>query len=371
MLTDTVVRPKYHHIKDTLLNRIKQGEFLPGTQIPTEEDLIKEFQVSKTTVRKAISDLVYAGRLNREQGRGTFVIDSRIERNESANKRKDIGIVFMDIYNPHHPYLAKILRGATLECNNLKNNLQILATPAEDLNHKDSSFLMHTIVERHIDGLVLASRMTLEDILILKKEHVPFIYVGNDVPDPEVHCIFSDPFISTYMATEHLIKLGHKKIAIITSPLNAGSALSILSTFRFVHENHKLQVNNELIKQGELGRETGKRIMDELLLLSEKPTALIAGDDITAIGAIEAIWEAGLKVPEDVAVIGGGNMESPMGILLTTVDHRLEEAGKLAAQVLAKLLNKEYSGPPKIIMKPELIIRESTIPQKSQNVERR
>ncbi len=360
MVTGTTLSPKYHHIKDTLINRIKQGEFLPGTQIPTEEDLIKEFNVSKTTVRKAISDLVYAGRLSREQGRGTFVIDSRIERSESARKRKDIGIVFMDIYNPHHPYLAKILRGATLECNNLKNNLQILATPAGDLNHKDSSFLMHTIVERHIDGLVLASRMSLEDILILKKEHIPFVYVGNDVPDPDVHCIFTDPFISTYLETEHLIKLGHKRISIITSPLNAGSGLSILSTFRFVQENHNLQINEEFIKQGELGRETGKRIMNELLSLSERPTALIAGDDLTAIGAIEAIWNADLRVPEDIAVIGGGNMESPVGISLTTVDHSLEEAGKLAVQMLGKLLNKEYIGPSKVIMKPELIIREST-----------
>ena len=355
MITETTLGPKYRHIQESLINRIEQGEFLPGTRIPTEDELIK---VSKTTVRRAISDLVYAGRLSREQGRGTFVID---RESLVAKRRKNIGLVFMNIYDPHQPYLSKIIHVASLEANNIGHNVQILTTPAKDLSHKESSFLMDTIIERHIDGLILASRMKLEDILILKKEHIPFIYVNNDVPDPDVVCIFSNHFISSYEISKHLIELGHKRIALITDTIGIGSAHLILSTYRFVHQKYNLEVNEAFIKQGELSCDTGEKIMKELLVLPERPTAVFAWDDVIAMGVIRAIWDAGLKVPEDIAVVGQGNLELPVGISLTSVDNKSAEIGRLAVQILIKMIDKEYSGPHKIITKPELIIRESTV----------
>ncbi len=353
---------KYQSVRQDIVERIRKGVYAVGAQIPTEDELIESYSVSKGTVRRAVSDLVYEGMLRREQGRGTFVVDSRQSR---PTARRNIGVVFLNIHDIHHPYLAAILGGVSQACNERSHNLQLLAAPRETLHHEENGFLVDTIDERHIDGLVLASDMPLDDIMLLKNEGIPFVSIGNIIPDAEVHFVTGDPFQSVCQAMEHLFQAGRRKIAMISSP-HANSEVMSLSAFRYVHKEHGLDVNMDHIRHGKLGRELGKSVTRELLALPDRPTAVMAEDDGTAWGVIEAVWEAGLEVPADVAVVGGGNWSSHFSLPLTTIDLRLGDCSRAAIEMLTRMMDGEKIEEPHVVLETRLIVRDSTVVKKAE-----
>ncbi len=358
-------RAKYQSVRHDIVQRIRKGVYAVGSRIPTEDELIASYSVSKGTVRRAVSDLVHEGMLRREQGRGTFVVDTRPAR---ATARRNVGVVFLNIHDIHHPYLAAILAGVSQACNERNHNLQLLAAPRETLHHEEHGFLMDTIDERHIDGLVLASDMPLDDIVLLKNQGIPFVSIGNIIPDSEVHFVTGDPFGSICAATEHLVETGHTKIGMISSP-HANSEVMSLSAFRYVHKKHGLDVNMDYVRHGKLGRELGKSVTRELLALPDRPTAVMAEDDGTAWGVIEAVWEAGLEVPADVAVVGGGNWSSHFSVPLTTIDHRLSDCSKSAIEMLTRMMDGERIEEPHLVLEPRLIVRDSTVSRKAERSE--
>jgi DNA-binding LacI/PurR family transcriptional regulator len=166
------------------------------------------------------------------------------------------------------------------------------------------------------------------------------------------------------LATDFLLQLGHRRIAHISRPgISTGSLRR--KGFLKALRSHNIANNRELIVQADYGIEEGREAMKKLLQLDPPPTAVFAANDPQAIGAIYACRDAGLRVPQDVSIMGAGNIEGVYhpNPFLTTIDWPRQELGGMAAQILLNAIEKRQQNRPEVhVFPPKLLIRHSTAP---------
>ena len=259
------------------------------------------------------------------------------------------------------PYFPLMLRGATEMCNRRGYHLILsLFTASVD------STVMHNRVIRsgYLDG-VIAANASLDDRLIpsLIEEAIPFIIIGRH-PDDLANYIDVDNVGGASMATEHLIRLGHTRIATITGPLDMTPSQDRLAGFRDVMRAHRLPVSDGLIAEGDFTEAGGRAAMTQLL--PQKPTAVFAASDSMGIGAIKAIRAAKLRVPQDIAIVGFDDAPSARTIdpELTTIRQPIERIGQLAVEALADLIESGTAvnglrSTKRIVLPTELVVRRS------------
>jgi LacI family transcriptional regulator len=203
----------------------------------------------------------------------------------------------------------------------------------------------------------------MDDPLIptLLEDGVPFVMVGRH-SDSRASYVDVDNVGGSRMAVEHLIRLGHRRIGTITGPLSMASGEDRLVGYRQALEAHRIPVQHALIAEGDFTEGGGTIGMQRLL--SASPTAVFAASDSTAIGALKASREAGLHVPEDVALIGFDDIPLAAALepALTTVRQPIERLGSMAADLLLNLLeNPPGTQHPahRMILPAKLIVRDS------------
>jgi LacI family transcriptional regulator len=257
------------------------------------------------------------------------------------------------------PYFPLMLRGATEACNRGGYQLLLSLFTAS----MDSGILRDRVLRSgYLEGVV-AANASLADELVpsLLDERIEFVTIGRH-PDDRVNYIDADNTGGGRMATEHLIRLGHTRIATITGPPDMTPVQDRLEGYRETMEMHRLPVSEGLIAEGDFTEAGGRAAMTRLL--PERPTAVFAASDSMAIGAIRAIRAAGLSVPEDIAVVGFDDI--PMALTvdpqLTTVRQPIERLGHLAVEVLIQRLEQEdgqAASIQRIVLPTELIVRKS------------
>lgn len=258
--------------------------------------------------------------------------------------------------DPFFPYL---LSGITQTCNSQRYHLMLSlfndpAGPEE--------MYRRVIGSGHLDGVVVASTRVGDPLIgRLLEDGVPFVMVGRH-PDERVHSVDFDNVAAARMAVEHLIRLGHRRIATITGPLNMTSAEDRLEGYRQALEAYRLPVNPDLIVEGDFSEASGRAAARRLLSLSV--TAIFAASDIMAVGASKMIREAGLGMPQDVALVGFDDAPLATAVepALTTVRQPIEQMGSMAADLLLNLLENPPDGRApahKIILPARLVVRES------------
>ena len=223
---------------------------------------------------------------------------------------------------------------------------------------------MHDRVVRsgYLDGVFVAN-LSLDDGLIprLLTDGIPFVTIGRH-PDDRVNYVDIDNVGGARMAVEHLIRLGHKRIGTITGPLDMTPGQDRLEGFRDVLNAHRLPVTEGLVAEGDFTEAGGRAAM--VRILREAPTAVFAASDAMAIGAIKAIKSAGLRVPQDISVIGFDDVPPAVSIEpeLTTVRQPIERLGQLAVETLINRIEKKAengTATQRIVLPTELIVRES------------
>jgi LacI family transcriptional regulator len=195
----------------------------------------------------------------------------------------------------------------------------------------------------------------------LLEDRVPSVIVGRH-PDERVSYVDADNVAGARMAVEHLIHLGHRRIATITGPLDMNSGEDRLEGYRQALTAHRLPVDEDLIVEGDFTEASSMAAARRLLTRSV--TAIFAASDIMAVGALKVIWEAGLQVPHDVALVGFDDIPiaSALQPALTTVRQPTEQMGSMAADLLLNLLEDPPGGDApayKIILPAKLVVRES------------
>ncbi|MGC8875341.1 MAG: LacI family DNA-binding transcriptional regulator [Chloroflexia bacterium] len=256
------------------------------------------------------------------------------------------------------PFFPLLLRGATEVCNLHKHQLMLLLfnDPAGE-----EEMYQRVLRNGYIDGVIVASA-TINDPLVglMARDGIPFVFVGRPL-DPSIPSVDVDNLGGARTAVEHLLRLGHRRIATIAGPANMTSAQDRLEGYRQALEAHRIPVDESLIVHGDYTEDGGMLAMQRLLPAS--PTAVFAASDIMAIGALKFLRQVNLRVPEDIALVGFDDIPAASAVepRLTTVRQPIAQLGGLAVETLIGLLQGPRARPSvqRIVLPTELVVRES------------
>ena len=222
---------------------------------------------------------------------------------------------------------------------------------------------------RASDGVILVTTALDPDLHAeLRRLHVPAVVIDPaGVPDLDVPTIGATNWAGGVSATEHLTRLGHRRIGFIAGRPGLWCSRARLDGYRAGLEAVGLAVDQDLVVQGDFDYASGFEGASRLLSLPDRPTAVFAASDQMALGVYEAARQRGLLVPEDLSVVGFADLpqacwSSPP---LTTVRQPLSEMGMLAVRTVLRLLNDEHLESPKVELATEVVVRDSTAPPRA------
>ncbi len=332
---------------------------------PTLEEVARLAGVSRSTVSRVINDHPSVRPETREQVwqavRKSGYQPHAVARSLATNRTQIIGMVIPEAVTTlfTDPFFPLLLRGATEACN--AHRYQLLLSLFDDPDGQEEMY-QRVLRSGYLDGVILASA-SLSDPLItdLLRDRIPFVSVGRP-PNERVHYVDADNVAGGRMAVEHLIRLGHRRIATITGRLDMSAGQDRLEGYRQALKAHRIPVEEELIVEGDFTENSGMVAMQRLLPAS--PNAVFIASDMMAIGALKALRQAGRQVPQDLALVGFDDLPIVSAIepALTTVRQPIERMGSMAVEVLLGVLegsSEEEAPAQRIVLPTELVVRAS------------
>ncbi len=233
-----------------------------------------------------------------------------------------------------------------------------------DENYEREEEAIQVMLTEQVDGLLITpcqkERKTIEE---LKRIGFPFVLLGRHFDDLATDYVVPDEVQGGFLATKHLLEMGHTRIAMVNAPLYISSAKHRLQGYKNALNQYGVEVDESLITSQALTIEEGYRVAKSILRSPHRPTAVFAYSDFVAFGVMKAIREAGLRIPEDIAVVGFDDVEfsSCLEVPLTTVRSPKEEMGRKAAELLFKRIEdptaQDANG---VKLEVTLMIRQST-----------
>lgn len=305
---------------------------------PTIIDVAKHAGVSKTTVSRVVRG--EEGRVAEETREKVFesidelgYIHNALARGMRTNRTFTIALIIPDITNPFWPEVARGVQDA------LDDEGYTVLMGNSDWDLKREQNLLNTARRNLVDGVLInPTSVTNQDLLALQ---IPTVIFGLGSEYPDFDMIGSDSQSGSELGLEHLYQLGHCRIGLINGLSRRSSRSSRLDAYYNFHREKGLELEIELIINVPYGQEYGYRGMMQLLALPEPPTAVFAGNDILAIGALQAIYQSGLKVPDDVSLLGMDDIY-PVSVTmppLTTVAKQKYKTGRKAVDLLINRIN--------------------------------
>jgi len=281
---------------------------------------------------------------------------SSIARGLATRRTGTLGVVVPDISNP---YFASIVRSAEEEAY-AKNYSVFLGNTNEDPERELT--VLQSLEDKQVDGLILFSSRLEDDALFEALESFPtVVLVSREKKGADVGAFTIDDVFGGRIAIEHLLKSGHRNIGLISGPTISLSTTGRLQGYRIALQAAGIPVNENWIQHCHPGVEGGQETAKELLKNHPEITALFCHNDLVAVGALQACAELGLRVPDDIAIIGYDDIRlaelvSPK---LTTLRVPRTEIGATTMQMLLEQIEVEGAEPKEIHLRPELIVRAS------------
>lgn len=330
---------------------------------PTILDIAREAGVSKSTVSRILNNAE-----NVSPGTRKRVLEVMLKHRYRPNffarglggrRTGVVGVVVTDITNP---FYSVLVRGIEDVCRVYRYNIYLCNT---DGREEEEKIHIDSLMERKVDGVILASTMLTEHSLAdLLERDVKLVLVARL---PEDHSSFNfvvvDNVMGGYLAAKHLITLGHERIAYIAGPWLSSPNLDRFAGFRRALGEVGLGVDEKDIVQGDFKMESGYLAGMKLAKsLSSRPSAVFAANDAMAVGAMEAFSELGMDVPHDMSVVGFDDI--PLGALrcvqLTTVSQSIYDQGAISGKTLIeRILHPDKGGIQQIVLPPKLVVRKT------------
>ena len=317
-------------------------------------------------VSKSLVSLVLRGSANVSPGKRQAVqqaIDelgyrpNAIARQLTERRTNMVGVLLNDLRNP---WFIDCLEGLTSVLH--EQGLRTLLADGRMDRRTDDS-LLEGFLELRVDGLVLVGSMSSSPMVVEAASAVPTVVAASrDITLPRVDVIANDDWIGTQLAVNHLVELGHTRIAHLAGSLGAVADLRRRS-YRDTMRTHGL-TDHELIETSDMTEEGGYRAAVRLLGRRDRPSAIFAVNDITCVGAMSAAQQLGLRVPEDVSLVGYDNtsLAQIRHLWLTSVDNASIEVGQRAARALLRRITAPATDATEQLIRPTLQVRGSTAP---------
>ncbi|EKN63245.1 LacI family DNA-binding transcriptional regulator [Schinkia azotoformans] len=323
-------------------------------------DVAKEANVSIATVSKVINN---TGRISEKTKKKVLNVMKKLDYQPNimasalmGKQTKTIGLLIPDLANP---FFAELARSIEDRGHEFGYNLVICST---DYKEEKENKYISLLKRKSVDGFILASGFeNLGKVEQLVKEDFPVAIVARDFPMFPVNTVALDDFMGGYLAASYLIDLGHENIGIIAR--DVWSNRERIRGFKQALDENQLTFPTDfeyIEKMSHIIQ--GKNMTIKYLKSLNPPTAIFACNDLLAIGAIQAIKEMGMNVPEHVSVIGFDNtiiatiVEPP----LTTIAQPIQNMGKEVMDLMISQINGEKKEKIRVTLHPSLIVREST-----------
>ena len=272
-----------------------------------------------------------------------------------------IGLAISDISNSFFSALAK---GAEDECQ--KNDWNVILCNSND-RHEQEMKNLRMLADKGASGVIFGmasettEEMARECTEFLRREHIPYLLVDRYVDTKTCGIISVDHVDGGYLAVDYLIRKGHRKIACITGPLNLIDSRQRLDGYEKALRENGLDMNPLYVAEGRYNFESGQEAARRLLSRGITIDAVFAFNDMMAIGAMRVLDESGLRVPEDISVVGYDDifLDTLLETPLTTIRQPVEEMGRIAARQLISGKIGYKNRQQKTFLKPELVVRRS------------
>lgn len=354
-------QPKYKFIKDDIRGKIISNHYSLDSKIPTEMKLCEDYNVSRHTVRQAISELVNEGFLVKVHGSGTYVSDSYLELPIKNNKTIGVITTYLSDY-----IFPSIIRGIEKELSKHQYSLMLASTHNNVENERTN---LRKMISQNVDGLIIEPTKSnllnpnLNYYLDIADSKTPLLMLHAAYEELNAPYIAMDDQGAGKIATEHLIELGHSKIAIITKSDDLQGKNRLIG---FVNALKEAQMSYEddyiILFDTEDKNELPNKIT-ALIQSSNSPTAIVCYNDQIAVNTIKHLQSLGLRVPEDISIVSHDDSQistSITGFGLTTTEHPKEIMGREAAKWMINAVENPNFSSKNIIFPPKLVVRNST-----------
>jgi DNA-binding LacI/PurR family transcriptional regulator len=346
--------PRYYQAKEKIIELIDGSDYKIGDKLPTEKELSKQLDVSLITTRRALSDLATEGIIKKEWGKGVYI--NTIPRTPSVKKGRIALTVLHGSQNLQHPAVLTLFNGLGEVCIQNKYSLEVIFITEEMIHKSDYSEIAH---REDLNGIVFAVQEADKASLEKIKRTIPnIIFICRSNISPVLIFDYED---ATKQIMEHLFHLGHRNIALLGGAKGTEISNEIETTYKKYLKKESMPVRNNLIKYGNYSIQGGFETACTLPFKQENISAIIAGDDNIALGALQAIRKNGMNCPKDVSLCSFNDFleaklsNPPLTSVRIPFYNIAADAGKKLIRMIEGKDIEDHSR-----IKGELIKREST-----------
>lgn len=332
----------------------KKGSF-------TTKDIARQAGVSQATVSRVLNNSLNV----RDETRKKVleIIEkhgykpNQLARSMVVKETRNLGLIVADVTNPFYSELSKTIidRAMSLDYSVLLCNT--------DNDNRTMEYYIDVLLQKRVDGIIVASVSTgHERVEQLVKSGFPCLMCNRHLGYSKNNFVVTDNIKGSYLAVNHLIRLGHKRICYVAGPAEFSTAQERLIGYKNALQEAGIAYNEALVLQGGFKKDSAYYAVKKILSKKPLPTAIFCTNDVMALGTINSIIEAGYKVPEDIAIVGYDDISIAAHSLirLTTISAKTQEMGIKAVDYILQLIKnggsnlliQEY-------LEPELIIRNS------------
>lgn len=336
----------------------------PGRSRVTLQIIADRLAVSTATVSLALRDSPLVAEATRIRVREIArEMGYRYNRGAAALRTDRTNIVAVGFHDITNPYFAELL-AAIEETTTAQGRSVLLGTYAEDLERQRR--VLDTLAEYRPDGMILcpAARSTAESLRPLIDAGIPIVQLSRELAGVELDFVGSDDRAGTFQAMEHLIGLGHRRIAFICANEEISTGRNRYASYREMLANHGLPFDPTLVHMGIGTRENGLKGIQHVLDAADPPTAAFCMNDIAAFGAMLGLRHRGREAGRDFSIVGCDDVKEAAQWFpaLTTVHNFQDEMGAKSAEFLLNRIAEPAAPLQRLTLTPKLIVRGTTCP---------
>lgn len=351
----------YQQIASRLRQEIDAGVYAEGTRLPSMDDLAAHFEVNKITVLKALDELKNEGVIYSIPAQGTYV--TKINRNENTQRKNSVFTVGLlsHVLDPSEfgPYHMGIITGIQNELSHKKGNLLLM--PAGNL-HTDAE-LYQLAMEAAVDAMIYMGPFNNGLLSRLIKNGLPSVVVDYSYQGITTDSILIDNTGGGYLIMDHLLQMGHRKIALVTGLDDHSSTNERLTGMIQALTAAQMTINDLTVIKGDFTRKSGYEAASTILKKHKECTAICCMNDEMAAGVLQAIYTlSSLKVPADISVTGFDDvlLSAATHPPLTSIHVDIQHMGRIAVQRLLDRMEDPKSNPTSTLISTQLTIRGSS-----------
>ena len=336
-------------VEDYIRQQIKQRKITD--KLPGERTLASELGYSYMTIRKAIENLVDEGLLYKVPTKGTFVADQRAQK----SKTRTIGY-FLDsqiaggLSSPYYPLIFDALEKASS-----RNGYSLMYFTNND--HTNLARIL-----KKLDGVIASSFLRVEGFIQEIKKIVPVVAIDNSAADKSIPSVIIDNFNAEVESVDYLCALGHRRIGFMTGLEDSDVGKNRYEGYKSGLSKNGIEVDPVLVFRGNYTFRSGEAGAEYFCSLEHRPSAIVCANDSMALGAISSLHKAGMKVPDDISVIGFDDIDFARQITpaLTTVHVPVGEIAECAFDMLQTLIDGKPLSSKHVALSAHLVPRDTS-----------